>query len=311
MITSPRLVLTACLFVPALLASGQAPGSRPAITGISHISVYSADFAKSDAFYVHDLGAYKATDPENSQGVRYYFSPTQFAEVLPLPAGYTSINRLDHVAFITRDAEALRQYLAGHGVSVPASVQKGTDGSQWFDVKDPEDNKVEFVQVPASLPQIPSDPLSHRIIHVGYMVHSSSTEDTFFRAVLGFRPYWHGGNSEAVTSWVSEQVPDGTDWVEYMLVPGPETKGIPADLTADRLGGMDHFSMGVHDIKVAAEALYSGDRVPEKTSGPKIGRDGKWQYNLFSPDGTRAEMMEFQPVGKPCCSDFTAASPTE
>jgi catechol 2,3-dioxygenase-like lactoylglutathione lyase family enzyme len=176
---------------------------------------------------------------------------------------------------------------------------------------DPEDNKVEFVQNPAKLPQVPLDPLSHHIIHVGYMVHSRSAEDTFFRAVLGFRPYWFGGATDAAPSWVSQQVPDGTDWIEYMLVTGPETKGIPSSVTAERLGAMDHFSLGVKDIKSTALVLYDGDRIPERTTGPKIGRDGKWQYNLFSPDGTRAEIMEFQAAAKPCCSQFTAASPTE
>ena len=299
------------LLVPALVANGQASNSRPSITGISHLSVYSADLGKSEAFYVHNLGAFKAADPENPQGVRYYFSPTQFVEVLPLPQGYTSINRLDHVAFITSDAEGLRRYLGAHGVTVPASVQTGSDGSRWFDVIDPEDNKVEFVQIPATLPQVPLNPLSHHMIHVGYMVHSRSAEDAFYKTVLGFRPYWYGGAAEGVTSWVSQQVPDGTDWLEYMLVTGPDTKGIPADMTADRLGAMDHFSLGVKDMKSTALVLYNEDRVPEKTTGPKIGRDGKWQYNLFSPDGTRAEIMEFQPAGKPCCSEFTASSPTQ
>jgi catechol 2,3-dioxygenase-like lactoylglutathione lyase family enzyme len=273
--------------------------------------VYVTDAAKAEAFYVHDLGAFKGTDPENAQGVRYYFSPVQFVEVLPLPQGYTSINRLDHVAFATPDAEGLRRYLSAHGMAVPASVQTGSDGSRWFEVRDPEDNKVQFVQAPANPPQVPLDPLSHHIIHVGYMVHSRSAEDTFYRALLGFRPYWYGGMTEGAPSWVSQQVPDGTDWIEYMLVPGSETKGIPADMTADRLGGMDHFSLGVRDMKQVALVLYSEDRTPERTSGPKIGRDGKWQYNLFSPDGTRAEIMEFQAVGKPCCSSFTASSPTE
>jgi catechol 2,3-dioxygenase-like lactoylglutathione lyase family enzyme len=299
------------LSAAALAANGNGSDARPAITGISHISVYSADLNKTDAFYVHDLGAHKGTDPENPDGVRYYFSPTQFVEVLPLPAGYTSINRLDHVAFITADADGLRRYLNAHAIAVPASVQQGPDGSHWFDVKDPEGNKVEFVQVPAHPEPVPLDPLSHHIIHVGYMVHSRSAEDAFYRTVLGFRPYWYGGPSDSVVSWVSQQVPDGTDWLEYMLVSGPDTQGIPADMTADRLGGMDHFSLGVADIKSTALVLYSGDRIPERTSGPKIGRDGKWQYNLFSPDGTRAEIMEFQPVGKPCCSDFTASSPAE
>ncbi len=291
------------------LVSGQA--SRPAITGISHISVYSADAAKTDTFYAHDLGAVKGADPENAQGVRYYFSPIQFVEVLPLPQGYTSINRLDHVAFVTGDAEGLRSYMGTHGITVPASIQSGSDGSKWFDVMDPEDNKVEFVQVPATAPQVPPDPLSHHIIHVGYMVHNRTAEDAFYRVALGFRPYWYGGMSDTAVSWVSQQVPDGTDWIEYMMVPGGEAKGIPATMTSNNLGTMDHFSLGVKDIKDPALILYNGDRVPERASGPKIGRDGKWQYNLFSPDGTRAEIMEFQAAGKPCCSTFTATSPTE
>lgn len=297
--------------IPALFAAGQSASGRPPITGISHISVYVADAGKAEAFYVHDLGAFKGTDPEDARGVRYYFSPVQFVEVLPLPPGYTSINRLDHVAFATPDADGLRRYMAAHGMTVPASVQSGSDGSRWFEVRDPEDNKVQFVQAPANPPQVPLDPLSHHIIHVGYMVHSRSAEDVFYRALLGFRPYWYGGMTDATPSWVSQQVPDGTDWIEYMLVPGTETKGIPADMTADRLGAMDHFSLGVHDMKQVALVLYSEDRIPERVSGPKIGRDGKWQYNLFSPDGTRAEIMEFQPVGKPCCSSFTASSPTQ
>jgi catechol 2,3-dioxygenase-like lactoylglutathione lyase family enzyme len=305
-------VFTCLLLLPTLLANGQALSDvKPAITGISHISVYCADLGKAEAFYVHNLGASKGVDPENPQGVRYYFSPTQFVEVLPLPKGYTSINRLDHVAFVTKDAEGLRRYMGAHGITVPASVQSGSDGSKWFDVKDPEDNEVQFVQIPPKLPQIPLDTLSHHIIHVGYMVHSRSAEDAFYRTVLGFRPYWYGGAAEGVTSWVSQQVPNGTDWLEYMLVSGPDTKGIPPDVTADRLGAMDHFSLGVPDMKKVALVLYSEDRIPERTTGPKIGRDGKWQYNLFSPDGTRAEIMEFQPVGKPCCSEFTASSPIE
>lgn len=307
---SARFVLALSLLASTRFAISQSD-SRPPITGISHISVYVADMSKAEAFYTHDLGAFKSSDPENPQGVRYYFSPTQFVETLPLPAGYTSINRLDHVAFVTADAEAMRKYLGAHGVTVPSSVQNGSDGSRWFDVKDPEDNKVEFVQNPTSLPQVPNDPLSHHIIHVGYMVHNRATEDTFYRAILGFRPYWYGGASSTSTSWVSQQVPDGSDWLEYMLVSGPDTKGVPTDMTSDRLGAMDHFSLGVHDIKPVALELYDGDRIPERTTGPKIGRDGKWQYNLFSPDGTRAEIMEFQPAGKPCCSEFTASSPTE
>lgn len=303
--------LTAAVLAAALVNIANGQDARPKITGISHLSAYTSDMGKTETFYVHNLGAYKAADPENAQGVRFYFSPTQFVEILPLPQGYTSINRLDHVAFITADADGLRRYLGAHGVTVPSSMQSGSDGSKYFTVKDPEENKVEFVQTPGTAAQIPSDSLSHHIIHVGYMVHDRAKEDAFFRTLLGFRPYWYGGANDTVISWISQQVPDGTDWLEYMMTYSKETQGIPSDMTSNQLGTMDHFSLGVPDIKATALVLYNEDRIPERSTGPRIGRDGKWQYNLFSPDGTRAEVMEFQPAGKPCCSQFTASSPTE
>jgi catechol 2,3-dioxygenase-like lactoylglutathione lyase family enzyme len=214
------------------------------------------------------------------------------------------------VAFNTTDVEALRTYMAAHGIAVPAGLHTGSDGSRWFEVNDPEGNKVQFVQPPPTPPAVPPNPLSNHIIHVGYLVHSAAAENTFYRAVLGFRPYWYGGAKPGFTSWISQQVPDGTDWIEYMMVSGPETTGIPTNISAASLGTIDHFALGVQNMQKAAELLYAGNRISEKSSGPKIGLDGKWQYNLYSPDGTRAELMEFQPVVKPCCSDFTAASPT-
>jgi hypothetical protein len=42
---------------------------------------------------------------------------------------------------------------------------------------------------------------------------------------------------------------------------------------------------------------------------PKVGKDGKYQLNLYDPDGIRTELMEFHAVDKPCCSPFTAEDP--
>jgi catechol 2,3-dioxygenase-like lactoylglutathione lyase family enzyme len=299
------------VFALAFVSFAHGQTGRPAITGVSHLSVYAADPAKTDDFYQHDLGAMKAPDPENPAGVRFYFSPVQFIEVLPLPAGDSSINRLDHVGYNTSDAEGLRSYMAAHGITVPPGVQSGSDGSRWFDVKDPEGNKVQFVQPPAKLPAVPPNDLSNHIIHVGYLVHNADAENAFYRTALGFRPYWYGGGKPGFTSWISQQVPDGTDWIEYMMVPGPETTGIPANVSASSLGTMDHFALGVHNMQKAAEILYAGNRISEKNAGPKIGLDGKWQYNLYSAEGTRAELMEFGNVVKPCCSEFTAPNPTQ
>ena len=37
-------------------------------------------------------------------------------------------------------------------------------------------------------------------------------------------------------------------------------------------------------------------------NGTKVGRDGKGQFNMYDPDGIRAELMSFHAVEKPCCS---------
>jgi catechol 2,3-dioxygenase-like lactoylglutathione lyase family enzyme len=283
--------------------------ARPPITGVSHIAVYASDSVKSERFYVHDLGGLKGQDPENAQGVRYYFAPTQFVEVLPLPSGPASINRLDHVAFVTADAPRMLDYLRSKNIAVPLKVEQGRDGSRWFDVIDPEGNKLEFVQPPTNIPHLPARPLSNHIIHVGYIIHNRALEDTFYRTVLGFKPYWFGGMKDDTPTWISQQVPDGTDWLEYMVVAPADGRGIPATMSAADAGVLDHFSLGVASVEAAYTQLRNGDQLDGQSDVPKIGRDAKWQLNLLDPDGTRTEVMEFHAIGKPCCSPFTASDP--
>jgi catechol 2,3-dioxygenase-like lactoylglutathione lyase family enzyme len=300
--------LIAAASVASVVASAATP-ARAAITGVSHIAVYAADARKTERFYVHDLGAVRRADPENSRGVRYYFAPTQFVEVLPLPPGPASINRLDHIAFATADAQGLRDYLSSKQITVPKQLEKGSDGSQWFEVTDPEGNRVQFVQPPATPPDMAVNPFSSHIIHVGYIIHNRALEDGFYRTVLGFRPYWFGGMKDDVPTWISLQVPDGTDWLEYMVVAPPDGHGIPPDMSAADAGVLDHFSLGVPNAEAAYTLLWNGERLDGQANLPKIGRDAKWQLNLLDPDGTRAEVMEFHAIGKPCCSPFTASDP--
>jgi len=293
------------------LAPGAIGQERPNVTGISHLAIFTTDPAKAESFYVHDLGAMKGPDPENPAGIRYSFSATQFIEVLPLPTGSASVNRLDHAAFNTSDADAMRKYLQARGVEVASAVTKASDGSQYFEVKDPEGNKIQLIQPPAHPVPVSENSLSSRVIHIGYLVHDPAAENAFYGTLLGFRPYWHGGMKEGVTDWVSQQVPDGTDWLEYMLVRGPEKTGIPASMSQEALGVLDHFSLGVENMEKSVTLLYQGDRLTARHSQAQIGRDGKWQFNLYDPDGIRVELMEFLPAGKPCCSPFLLPSPAK
>ena len=295
--------------VTAVVSSAQ---ERPKITGISHLAVYTSDAAATDHYYTVVLGAGKADDPENSKGVRYYFSPDQFIEVLPLPAG-AGINRMDHAALNTENAEGMRKYLAAKGWKTPSSVMKGKDGSRWFTVTDPEGNKIEF-DTPGNRLMTPDFPkaIGHHLIHIGFLVHSRETEDKFYRELLGFRPYWYGGMQDDKIDWVSQQVPDGHDWVEYMMTSGPSGSGIPANMTQQTLGVLDHFAVGEKSVEDAFKVLQAGNRLEGRhDASPKIGKDGKGQFNMYDPDGIRAELMNFHATEKPCCSAFTAEDPAE
>jgi len=303
-----KFMVAASLVAFTVTAAAQLPDkplARPKITGISHLAVYTSNPAATDHYYREIVGAIKLPDPEDPRGVRYALSATQFIEVLPLPDG-AGINRLDHTAWNTDDAEALRRYLGSKSWKVPGQVEKGADGSYWFTVKDPEGNKVEFVQPPAQLKPLAAPAvIGHHIIHAGFLVHSRAVEDTFYRDLLGFRPYWFGGMTEGRIDWVSQQAPDGHDWVEYMLTSGPS-------ISQHDLGVLNHLSIGEDSVLNAYKVLQDGNRLTGRHDDqPKIGKDGKGQFNLYDPDGVRVELMNFHATEKPCCSPFTADDPVE
>jgi catechol 2,3-dioxygenase-like lactoylglutathione lyase family enzyme len=310
-----KVIAAAILATVAVAAVAQMPDSpiaRPKITGISHLAVYTSDAAATDHYYREIIGAAKLPDPENPQGIRYAFNATQFVEVLPLPPG-AGINRLDHTAYNTDNAEGLRKYLAAKSWKTPAKVEKGADGSRWFTVLDPEGNKVEFVE-PPRLPKAIDAPnvVGRHIIHVGILVHNRAVEDTFYRDLLGFRPYWFGGMVEGKIDWVSQQTPDSHDWLEYMLTSGPSGTGIPATMSQHQLGVLDHLSVGVTSVDMAYRSLETGKRLGGvHDAHTQIGKDGKGQFNLYDPDGIRLELMNFHASEKPCCSPFTAEDPAE
>ena len=307
------------LYAAAVLAASTAVGplaaqaapERPKITGVSHLAIYAADMAATEHYFVHVVGAVKMPDPENPAGVKYALSGTQYVEVLPLPAD-AGVNRMDHAAFNTTSAEGMRNYLAAKDWKTPAKVSRGTDGSLWFAVHDPEGNKIEFVQPPAGAHVSAPNALGHHIIHVGFVVHDRAKEDTFYRGLLGFRPYWYGGMNDAKIDWVSQQVPDGHDWLEYMLTSGPSGSGIPAHMSQQSLGVMDHVAIGEVSVEATYKKLAAEHRLEGRhDDAPKIGKDGKGQFNMYTPDGTRLELMNLHATEKPCCSAFTAADPTE
>jgi catechol 2,3-dioxygenase-like lactoylglutathione lyase family enzyme len=145
--------------------------------------------------------------------------------------------------------------------------------------------------------------LSTHIIHAGYVVRDRAVMDHFYKDLLGFHLYWQGGNPPERVNWVMMQVPDGTDWVEYMLT-------LPADPSRGQLGTADHLSPGVVSVAELQQKLEERGWKFAAGKDPKtLGVDGKLQIGLRDPDGTRVEFMEFAPVKQPCCAPYTGRQP--
>ena len=276
----------------------QTAAKRPAITGIAFPRFYTTDPAGAEKFYGNTLGFKR----HELNGVWIYpVNRSQWVEVLTSPPPPQPDVRMAAVAFTTRNAAGLEHYLAAHGIKAELPLKVGE-----FGVRDPEGNLIIFVQsgsnkLVANAPPSP-DATSRRIIHVGFIVRDAGKEDAFWRDTLGFRPYWHGGKTDKRTDYQSIQVPDGTDWLEYMLNVSPTP-------TLQQAGVMDHFSLGVAHMADAVAALQRNKCEGANCTKTQIGRDGKVQLNLFDPDLTRVEYMEFTPAKEPCCSPFVGKHP--
>ncbi len=73
---------------------------------------------------------------------------------------------------------------------------------------------------------------------------------------------------------------------------------------------MNHIALGVKDIQAVNAALRATGWKPSEREKPQLGRDGKWQLNLYDSDQTRTELMEFRPVAQPCCSPYMGEHPS-
>jgi catechol 2,3-dioxygenase-like lactoylglutathione lyase family enzyme len=313
-----KTLLPLLLVFTAILAHS---ADRPKITGIDHVVFYTTSPVTNKDLYMDVLGLASLEPLLEPRLIQQFAIGKQWVGYITAPDPNSS-DRLDHLAFVTENCSALRAYLAAKGVKVPGKIiSSGYAPFRSFSINDPEGHSIEFIEHtklpknaavvhigPSFGPEL--HPIASHIIHVGFVVHDRAAEDHFYKDILGFHLYWYGGMQDDRTDWVSMQVPDGTDWVEYMLNIKPN-----ADLRAT--GVMNHISLGVKDMKQAeakvdaAMAQTPPGSKPRMDEHPKIGRGGKWQFNIYDPDQTRIELMEFTPAQKPCCSEYQGPHPSE
>lgn len=287
---------------------------RPKITGISHVGYFVSDLPKAISFWHDFLGfdeAYTLSKP-GTNDIRIAFikiNDHQHIELFNEPPTHPP-SMMSHLCFTVDNIEAMRTYLRSKGFDVnPGNGATTRTGDYAFEIKDPDGMLVEFVQ---SLPDgmeikaagkfLPSTRIADRIYHLGFLVGNSEKSIDFYGKILGFEETWRGGADPKELSWINMRVPDGTDYVEFMLY-----RNLP-----DTFGGKNHISLVVPDVPKAVATLES--RPAYKTYGKElkvaVGVNQKRQVNIYDPDGTRVELMEPNTItGKPTPSSTAPPPP--
>jgi lactoylglutathione lyase len=287
---------------------------RPRILGVAHMAVYVNDLQKSRAFYRDFLGYEEPYVLKRNDGTdRIAFIKINDEQYLELFAeNPRQDGHLNHISFFTDSAQKMRDYLASRGVKVPDKVGKGQIGNSNFNIVDPDGHTVEIVQYePDSWTRrekgkfIPDTRISTHIAHVGVLVGALEPAMKFYRDILGFQEFWRGSSSGKELSWVNMRVPNGDDYLEFMLYSTPQD--------VEQMGVKNHICLMTPDINKAVRILEGRPARPNYTRPieVKVGKNGKRQANLFDPDGTRIELMESNTVdGNPVPSS-TAPPPVK
>jgi catechol 2,3-dioxygenase-like lactoylglutathione lyase family enzyme len=284
---SKTIVCLALVLTAGTLAGEQSPAPATAVrvTGLHHVALRMTDAAASRGFYANMLGL---RERSGGRGPRLAYAIGDQHSVVLVPGLPAAEDEwLSHIAFATTDVKELSARLTSRGVAVRQPPERCEETAVW--ATDPDGHPVEFVQV-AWPPPVAAAPgqgaLSTRLLHVGHIIRDEGRAHTFYRDALSFVEIWRGGRPEGVTRWVNMRVPDGTDYLEYMLVTDPPTR-------RDR-GVLHHLALRVPDMQAAwEEVARRSQRFKQPLPGPpQVGVNGRYQLNLFDPDGTRVELME-------------------
>jgi len=311
-LTSLPLALASLGFVAAglAIATAQSGPKRPRITGVAGFAVKVSDMVEAKTFYSTVLGLDEAFAIKNPVGgtdlTTYKINEKQYVYVAP-DLKDPNESRLLFVSFETDDAKALRTYLASKGVEVPKSVAPDPEGNLSLMVKDPEGNNVQFIQFSSRSLHgknkgkfLSPRRLSDHALHVGYRIFDPNKIDAFYKDILGYRLIWKGGGRDDRFDWISMAVPDGNQWIEYMV-----NTGQPNQPSVRQLGVLNHLALGTLDIETVHNKVVERGYTAQQPFKPSVGRDGRWLMHLYDKDLTRTEFMIRKPVKEPCCSPIT------
>jgi len=280
-VSKATVVVAAVLAIPS---PGQAP-VRPPVVGLAHVRLMTADLVKARRFYGELLGFPEV--PQAAPGVAI-FRVNDRQRVIVRAGLADRDDRFVNLGYETPDLPAMRRYLSSKSVAAAAVEEAGEGEGEAVETTDADGHRIRLIQLSgAPLPESGVDRrLSRRILHTGLTIMDAARADAFYKDVLGFGEIWRGGRPEGTINWINMRVPEGTDYLEYMLMTAKPDRR--------QLGTAHHIALLVTDIQATLEAVRARTTTddPNHRAVPQIGVNRRWQLNVYDPDGTRIEFME-------------------
>ena len=275
------------IVVAAALAAAlvQPAPSRPPILGVAHVRVMTSDLASARGFYRDVLGLPEVAQAAPNVAIFRVNDRQRVIVRGGLPADRD--DRFVDVGFETGDLDAMKRHLTSKAIEARDVDDAGEGQGRAVETADPDGHRIRLIQLTAGPLQIDGDRrISKRILHVGLTIRDATAADRFYKDALGFGEIWRGGRPEGTINWINMRVPEGTDYLEYMLV--------TTALDRRQLGTAHHFALLVPDIQAALETdrARTAEGDANHRAIPQIGVNRRWQLNVYDPDGTRIEFME-------------------
>jgi lactoylglutathione lyase len=245
----------------------------------------TSDLAKARRFYGDLLGLPEV--PQSAPNVAIFRVNDRQRVIVRSGLPADRDDRFVDVAFETADLDAMKRHLASKAIDARDADDAGEGEGRAVETADPDGHRIRLIQLTAGPMRIDADRrISRRILHAGLTIRDAAAADRFYKDALGFGEIWRGGRPEGVINWINMRVPDGTDYLEYMLMTAPPDRR--------QLGTAHHVALMVSDIQTALETVRA--RTAEGDANhraiPQIGVNRRWQLNVYDPDGTRIEFME-------------------
>lgn len=278
------------IFLCILLLAGSALAQESPLARLAGASFTVVDIEKARRFYGEILGLEEAFSLKHSDGnVQTLYFKVNDDQYLDFSPGDVEGFRLDRVTLLVRDLEGARALLNKRGISANER-RKGSDGSEYFTLHDPDRMEVRFVSyIPGSRQaalhgqKLGEPRITSHLHHVALAADNEAASMALFKEALGMTEFTRGPMPGDIR-WINLSVPGSSgDLLEFMVT---ASQPPPA---------RQHIGFEVSNIQDTYKQLT--DRGLRQQNRPFPAAIGRWIWFIRDPNNIRIEFMG-QPTEK-------------